>query len=53
MITFTEKYESGSEFSDEDILEEELAVIYRLLYAKWKEACMVGVKQKKSISTLI
>lgn len=48
VIAFTEKYESGSESSDK-----ELDATYKLLYIKWKEACMVGEKQRKTISALL
>lgn len=53
LITFTEKYEFGSESSDEEITDEELVERYKHLYSQWKESCMVGEKQKKTMSALL
>lgn len=53
VMDFTGKYESGSESSDEEITDEELTDTYKLLYSQWKEACMVGEKQKKIVSALL
>ena len=53
VMTFTIKYEFDSESSDEDISDQELTETYKLLYTKWKESCMVGEKQKKTISALL
>lgn len=52
-MVFPGKYKYGSESNDEDILEEELVVTYRFIYVKWEEACMVGEKQNKTISSFI
>lgn len=50
VMTFTGKYKSDSEANDEDISDEELVETYKILYSKWKEACIVGDKLKKNIS---
>lgn len=52
-MDFTGKYDSGSESGDEEITEEELAETYRLLPTQWKEAWLIVVKQKKTISVLL
>lgn len=52
-MAFTGKYDSRSDFSDEDITDEELAETYKLFYIKWEEICMVGEKQKKIISNIL
>lgn len=40
VMAFTRKYDFYSEFSDEDISEEELFDTYRLILTYWKEACL-------------
>lgn len=53
VMAFTGKFEHGSESSDEEIIDEELAKTYKILYNQWKEACMIGEKQNKTISVLL
>lgn len=55
VMAFTGKYDYNSDFSDEDISDEELAKIYKILYRQWKKVCMVGEKYKKEklVSTII
>lgn len=52
-MTFTGKYDIYSESSDEDISEEKLDDTYKLLFTKWKEACLREEKQKKIIIALL
>lgn len=51
-MAFTRKYESCSKSSDKEISNEELVATYRLFYTKWQEECIVGEKQKITISAL-
>lgn len=52
-MDFSRKYEYGSQCSDEEITDEELAETYKLLYKQWKEEFMVVEKQNKIISALL
>lgn len=49
VMAFNGKYESSSEYNDEDISDKGLSETYKLLYIKWEDAYMVGEKQKKTI----
>lgn len=51
-MPFTGKYESGGDSSDEDMIDEELAASYRLLYTKWEESFMTIEHHKKTTSVL-
>lgn len=44
MMTFIGKSESGTEYSHEEITNEELAETYKFLYNQWKESWMVRDK---------
>lgn len=50
-MAFTEKYDSGSDSSDEEMTDKKFAKTYKLLLTQWKEACMIVQKQKKTINT--
>lgn len=51
-MTFTGKYESEEESSDEDMAEEKLDATFILLQSKWKESCITLEKQNKTISVI-
>lgn len=50
VMAFTVKYDSYSESSDEDILEEGIDETYRLQLTQWKEYFLREDKRKKTIS---
>lgn len=44
VMTFTRKYESEEDSSDEYMTEKELVATLRILYTKWEEACSIVEK---------
>jgi hypothetical protein len=52
VIAFTDKYETSSNTSNEDLIDEELAEPYRILVTKWEEACILVDRHKKTLKAL-
>lgn len=52
VISFMGKFKFDDGASNEDISYEELAEAYKLLYIKWKEACIYGQQKKKLVLDL-
>ncbi|XP_057444286.1 uncharacterized protein LOC130736472 [Lotus japonicus] len=52
VTSFMVRCDSDDGDSDKEISDEELAEAYKLLYTKWKEACIYGQQQKKQVFEL-
>lgn len=51
-MTYIGKHDDESESSDEDLSDEKIVALFRLLITKWEEACIKIERQKKIISVL-